>query len=57
MMMMMIIIIMTMIMPSQGRINPPLSVGQWCLVNFEGAIFCGAVTKSVGTETEINVMT
>ena len=55
--MMMMIIIMTMIMPPQGRINPPLSVGQWCLVNFEGAIFCGAVTKSVGTETEINVMT
>ena len=51
--MMMIIIIIT----SQGGINPPLSLGQWCLVNYEGAIFHGEVTKSVGTETEVSVMT
>ena len=50
-------IIMIIIMSSQDGINPPLSVGQWYLVNYEGAIFLGEVTKSVGTETEVKVMT
>ena len=42
---------------SQGGIKTPLSVGQWCLVNYEGAIFPGEVTQSVGNETEVSVMT
>ena len=50
-------IIMITIMSSQAGINPPLSVGQCYLVNYEEAIFLGEVTKSVGTETEVNVMT
>ena len=39
-----------------GGINLLLSVGQWCLVNYEEAILCGEVTKSVGTETKVKVM-
>ena len=50
-------IIMIIIMSSQDGINPTLSVGQWYLVNYEGAIFLGEVTKSVGTETKVKVMT
>ena len=42
---------------SQCVIKTPLSVGQWCLVNYEGAIFPGEVTQSVGNETEVSVMT
>ena len=53
----MMMIIMVIIMSSQDGINPTLSVGQWNLVNYEGAIFLGEVTKSVGTETEVKVMT
>ena len=37
-------------------INPLLSVGQWCLMNYEEVILSGEVTKSVGTETEVKVM-
>ena len=50
----MMMIIMILIMSSQDGINPTLSVGQWYLVNYEGAIFLREVTKSVGTETEVN---
>ena len=53
----MMMIIMIIIMSSQDGINSTLSVGQWYLVNYEGAIFLGEVTKSVGTETEVKVMT
>ena len=53
----MMMIIMIIIMSSQDGINLTLSVGQWYLVNYEGAIFLGEVTKSVGTETEVKVMT
>ena len=45
------------IMSSQDEINPTLSVGQWYLVNYEGAIFLVEVTKSVSNETEVKVMT
>ena len=48
---------MIIIMSSQDGINPKLRVGQWYLVNYEGAIFLGEVTKFVGTETEVKVMT
>ena len=48
---------MIIIMSSQAGIYPPLSVGQCYLVNYGGAIFLGEVTKSVGNETEVKVMT